>query len=184
MRRRAPLHYWAKANNAHYIAHILSCGQSTENLKAVATELGYGGTPTIATQEAFKREASIALELIVKAVIAFKIKLKISPQHVTRVRPTHDLEKLWVDAQLPKLNEEGLLVLLRAKSILIWSGRYAAPKTDDDFEKEQATESAIRHPANRSEIFSIDWQNFNNVYQVAANEFWKLDNLSHDTGDH
>lgn len=72
IRRRAPLHYLAKANNARFAAYILSRDLPGVSLAKEATEAGYHGTPNIALHEAFRREAAIALELIVKAVIAEK----------------------------------------------------------------------------------------------------------------
>lgn len=175
VRRRAPLHYWAKADNARYAAYLLSLGSQSQLLAEAASNCDYGGSPSIAVGEAFRREAAIALELIIKGVIAAKIQRKTAPAHVVRVRPTHDLSKLWADASLPKLSLESQRLLLRAKSVLYWSGRYAAPKTDDDILKEIAEEDALIGSAGGSPVIKVgiifDWGKFDAIYQIALTEF-------------
>ena len=76
LRRRAPLHFEAKADNARFIAYLLGAALTGEIFDKAKTTLPYGGTPRIAAQEAFAREAAIALELIVKAVIAQQIETR------------------------------------------------------------------------------------------------------------
>jgi hypothetical protein len=67
-RRRAPMHFAAKADNARFSAYLIAT-VSEEEVRRAAGQISYGGTPHIALGEAFRREASIALELIIKAVI-------------------------------------------------------------------------------------------------------------------
>jgi hypothetical protein len=65
MRRRAPLHFSAKADNARFAAYVLWT-MGPEARRRCAEQIGYDGL----LSEAFFREASLALELMIKAVIA------------------------------------------------------------------------------------------------------------------
>jgi hypothetical protein len=96
--------------------------------EVAARETQYNGNPQIALSESFRREASVALELIIKAVIAQRIECKISKPNVPSIRLTHDLVELWEDASLPRLPRADKHRLLIAKIILYWAGRYPAPK--------------------------------------------------------
>jgi hypothetical protein len=91
LRRRAPLHFMAKADNARFVAYVLNQGLSAECTSRIKAAANYGGTPQVAMFEAFRREAAIALELIVKAVIAQNIESGVAPAHIVSVRPTHDV---------------------------------------------------------------------------------------------
>ena len=63
-RRIAPLHFWAKADNARLSAATLwHLCEDDVAVRAVIGEVGYRGTPAIAYEEAFWREAAVALEL-------------------------------------------------------------------------------------------------------------------------
>ncbi len=178
MRRRAPLHFLAKADNSRFSAYVL-WHVDCDYLAAVAEQASYGGTPTVSTREAFRREAAIALELIIKAVIAQRIENQQAQQHITRVRPTHNLPGLWSDARLPKLPDPDYHRLLIAKSILIWSGRYAAPKSDKEFEHERALQEPYEDiVSNNSNLKirrprSFGWEDFDRIYSIASVEFWK-----------
>ena len=181
MRRKSPLHFEAKADNARYAAYAM---HSLDKEVAVrfANDIDYGGTPSIALNESFLREAAIALELIVKAVIAQRIESRTSIATVTKVRATHDLLALWDDAGLQKLQENDLRVLLHAKQVLYWSGRYAATKTDNASIKEDDTEDRVvsrRTGGNLAVLASatLHWDSFNRIYLMAATEFWKVRNL-------
>lgn len=91
MRRKAPFHFLAKAENARLSAYALS--HIFENSAAnFASGAGYCNTPSIAFSEGFIREASIALELILKAILCIKTK-KIPPA-------THDVYELWSQTYL------------------------------------------------------------------------------------
>jgi hypothetical protein len=68
-RRRAPAHHWARAENARYCAFVLWSFPKRHAAKAKAkAKIAYGGTPAVALDEAYKRKAALALELIIKAL--------------------------------------------------------------------------------------------------------------------
>jgi len=128
--------------------------------------------------EGFIREATLALELIVKAVIAQRLELQVAPEGVSTIRTTHDLPSLWKDAGLRTLARKDQALLVAAKRVLIWSGRYAAPKSDADLVREEKAYEAL-FPRTKGSIFSkpadyIDWDGFDRIYQIAAGEFWDL----------
>jgi hypothetical protein len=181
-RRRAPLAFRAKADNARFVAYLLwqearkpplswpwnrPHADPSETLSEAASKSGYYGTPSIAAHEGFLRESALALELIVKTVIAQKIELGCAPSGVVRVRPVHDLPRLWTDAGLPSLSREDQRRLLLVKWLLNWSGRYAAPKTDDQFYQEEAADDALRPPGLLKRNVSWDWEDFDRLYQLA-----------------
>jgi hypothetical protein len=180
MRRRAPAHFWAKADNARFVAYLLARGLSAELLAEMTAKVGYNGTPPIATAEAFWREAALALELIVKAVIAKKIELGIARKHIVKVRPTHDVPKLWDEAGLPQPSSDDQRRLLHAKRILSWSGRYAAPRTDEQYYKEVEDEDALA-PQGRGgrldRIPVLDWENFDRLYRIAIAELTRFGSI-------
>ncbi|MFG1441789.1 hypothetical protein V5F43_01495 [Xanthobacter agilis] len=180
MRRRAPFHYWQRADNARFAARILST--RPEQISATeAAPVDYDGAPSIALLEAFQREASIALELVVKAVIAQQIELGVAQDHVTKVRHTHDVPALWRDAKLPSLTGQDPGRLLLVKTTLMWSGRYPAPKTDKEGAKDYAAIAeyyevvatfgggqSVKRP------FSFEWDDFDRIFCIARDAFWDL----------
>lgn len=174
MRRRAPLHYWAKAQNARFAAYAINT-MDQEAQKRCAEQLGYLG----ALHEAFFREAALALELIIKAVIAQRIEVRLAQRHVVKVRPTHDLVSLWSDAELPRLPPDDLHRLMIAKRILHWAGRYAAPRTDEQADREQEEmapleERPISSRLKARRLRSFGWDDFDRIYQVALTSFVEL----------
>lgn len=176
MRRKAPLHFLAKADNARFAVYVMH-SLGGEAAIRFAGDIEYGGTPSVALHEAFSREAALALELITKAVIAQRIESGTS--EVTKVRATHDLLSLWADAGLPKLQEDDLRVLLDAKRVLYWAGRYAAPKTDEDLKKEEEAEDIVVNRRTGGSLadmanIKLNWDAFSRVYLIAATEFWKV----------
>jgi hypothetical protein len=176
-RRRAPLAYWAEADNARFAAYLLSREMPAGYLPEAAAHVSYYGTPSIAIGEAFMREAALAIELIVKATIAGKIERGEAPKHVVRVRPVHDVPTLWTDAGLPALSQDDRRRLLLVKSLLTWSGRYAAPKKDEDVYKEREEDEAImtggkpRSGLRLVRHVAFDWDNFDRLYQIVLQEF-------------
>ena len=170
LRRKAPLHFEAKADNARMSAYVLS---HIDNNVAdrLALAAGYGDTHSIALHEAFRRESSIALELILKAILC--IKTKRAP------RNTHDVYELWSKAGLPDLSEDDSYRLAEMTEILSWSGRYAAPTNDKNldkpnerFEKHQKTK-----PFGKLKIIApteLGWKEFDAIYQIAVLYFWEL----------
>ncbi len=179
MRRRSPLHHWSRADNARFAAYILAHATS-EALEGHKSAIGYGGSPNIAMHEAFVREASLALELIVKAVIAIRIEGRSGPATLVRVRTTHDVLSLWEsDAGLPVQPEEDRTTLALAASFLRWAGRYAAPKDDAVYEEERRRSDMIAPPPPTGNLRivrgrSISWDQFDRLYVVAAGSFWRL----------
>lgn len=178
-RRRAPLHYVAKADNARFAAYLLwEANKKNGRLKAAANRAAYGGNPRISLTEAFRREAAVAIELMIKAVIAQRIEIGKAKPHVVRVRPTHDLVSLWADAELPTLAAEDQYSLLIARRVLYWSGRYAAPKKDEDFDKEEEALDKIVVPrregmTGKAWLLFIDWETVDRIYGIASKSFWE-----------
>jgi hypothetical protein len=183
-RRRAPLHYEARATNARFAAYVL-WNLDGETKRRNAERIGYGGTPSGALAEACFREKALALELIIKAVIAQRIEGWRAQSHVVRVRPTHNLITLWEDAELPRLPPDDQYRLMIARRALIWSGRYPAPKTDEDGERERKEMAPLAErpdPGSRPKgvkLRSFDWDDFDRIYQIAATAFWALHSEVH-----
>lgn len=181
VRRAAPFHYLAKAGNARFAASLLWNLQGSGH-KGLEDVVPFGGSPDVAIIEAFRRETAFALESIIKAVVAQRIEFAIAQKHVTRVYPTHRLDKLWLDAELPKISLEDYQRLLITTQYLSWAGRYAAPNDDAKFYKDmeeiealdvydEAGESRIRKAR------SFEWSDFDRIYAIAAEEFWSLRKL-------
>lgn len=180
MRRRAPLHFWSRAENARLAAHLLAQA-ATGTASLDLSEIGYGGRPAIAFSEAFLREAAIAIELIVKALIAQQIELSVALPQVTDVRPTHDVPRLWQDAQLPQLprSDKGRLIFM--KQILIWKGRYPAPNKDEDVHRDweqllpyHDTVVNFSNGLKTHRSLSLNWTDFDRIYQTVNIEFLTL----------
>lgn len=174
-RRIAPAHFWAKASNARFSAATLwHLREDDAAVQAIISEAGYGGTPHIAYVEAFRREAAIALELIVKAVIAQQMTMRRADPATEGVPATHDLPALWAQAGCPKLGRDDRYRLLLCKSILIWSGRYATPRSEEAGERENAAFRALQPPTDREGRLRIlrpilfSWPEFNRLYGIAA----------------
>ena len=74
-----------------------------EYTHVVMNSIAYGGSPSVAYGEAFRREAAIALELIIKAVIAQRMTMRCADPAIESVPATHDLPTLWGQAGLTKL---------------------------------------------------------------------------------
>jgi HEPN domain len=171
MRRKAPFHFLAKADNARMSAYALSHIGDDFAAKLTA-DAGYNGSHSIAFGEAFRREASISIELILKAILC--VKRKSAPPS------THDVYQLWTECGLPKLPDDDLYRLAEMTEILYWSGRYAAPNSDNNmikadarFEKHQKTTpfgklKFIEHTP-------LGWEEFSALYNVAAQQFWDLE---------
>jgi hypothetical protein len=179
MRRRAWNHFHAKADNARLTAFIL-WSTNAENADNFASTVNYGGTVSVALGEAFRREASIALELGIKAVIAAQIEYKLAGPALIRVRATHDLVTLWEDANLPQLKSEEASILYHATQILYWSGRYAAPIRDSDFSKQKPT-NAETYPLSKPQEKIrglLDWVSFDKIYNLTAMALWRIFDFS------
>ena len=62
---------------------------------AIPTSVAYGGSLSIAYPEAFRREAAVALELIIKAVNAQHMTMRRPDPATESVPAIHDLGALW-----------------------------------------------------------------------------------------
>jgi hypothetical protein len=118
----------------------------------------------------------------VKAVIAQKIELGIAAPHVVSVRPVHDVPKLWQEAGLPAMSNEDRRRLVKIKEILLWSGRYAAPRSDKQLTELEAEGEALKPKRPPGRLFMeepslLDWANFDRLYQIAHMEFWQPEKL-------
>lgn len=157
-RRREPIYFQMRARNALQAASLL------EKTHIV---------------EAFWREASLALELIVKAVIAQRLEVGEDLGEVTKVPVSHNVPRLWTQAKLPKLVGEDLGRLIRARVNLMWAARYPAPNRDEDGDRDEAelwehaydqlsTSSLFRRP------HSFSWENVDRIFWVANNCFLEI----------
>ena len=78
-RQCAPLHFEAKARNARFSAYCLHKLQQDDleiELYDLTEHIDYSGTYSIALNESYRRESAIAMELILKAVIAARLEEK------------------------------------------------------------------------------------------------------------
>ena len=169
-RSKAPLHWFKRANNARYSAFVLwKVFEDEEIIKRLAEECHYGDSPSVALDEAFLREAAVAIELIVKAVIACK---KLDIPNI------HNLPILWEKAELPKLNKDDQLHLHYLKSVLVWSGRYPTPKKEADWHNEQRERDAILPSPTYSGLKLSRgnmclWPDLDRIYQIASDNFFE-----------
>ncbi len=166
-RRKAPAHFWAKAHNARYSARVL---QSLDEHVAVelAAQSAYRGTRSQALWEAFIREASIALELILKALIC--------AQCGKPPRTTHDVYALWSEARLPSLKNDDWQRLAEMTEVLNWAGRYAAPTGDKKMDEARVryTKHEHRIPLGATYIIEpapLKWSDFDALYQIVLEQF-------------
>lgn len=167
-------HWDTSAAKAWFSAYVLWHMRCESELKALAVEAGHqGGDAGLAIGEAFRRESAIALELVMKAVIARKMRERGADPAKEGVPATHDLPKLWSDAGLPALQREDQYRLLLARRVLVWSGRYATPRSVRAWEDENRDFEAIEYPKSvpRKFVFrapiTIDWTAFDRIYRIA-----------------
>lgn len=149
-------------------------------MSASGSAIGYSGDPSVALHECYRREASLALELIIKAIVAQRLADGSAARHVTRVRETHDLVSLWKDAKLPPLEHRLTGALIVAKHTLLWTGRYAAPKEDEQAER-MAAEAEPYRPVvgtvGELKIYrqiAFGWDEFDAIYQIAQSKLAEL----------
>ena len=157
IRRRASGHFWGKAQNAHRCAGILFKAQES--------------ITDIACYEGFLRESSIALELILKALIA---------EQSNRAPPSsHDVYLLWQKANLSALENDDLMRLSEITETLYWRGRYGAPNKDSDLKK--AAERSSKHQRRKKfgKTFIISelpygWNEFDRLYQIVLAQYHEI----------
>ena len=171
-RKEAPLHYQARADNARLCAFLLyhQKGDSTHYRDSI----GYGGTPEIGFYEGYLREAGVALELIVKAVITVSNrKFKLEGKTTTGMPKHHRLPELWSNAKLPNLLDPDKLRLRAFQEVLEWSGRYPTPKKEEIWDRDiqetmppaMGTSILIRNSV------SLGWEDFDRLYQISSDRF-------------
>lgn len=148
--------------------------QNDSRLVEMAKECNHsGGDCTLATFAAFRRESAVALELIVKAVIANTLEARGADPGTEGIPATHDLPNLWKQTKLPKLSREDRYRLQLVKSVLMWSGRYATPRTVKAWEEENKEFDALKEPPPSPGQFAIQtpvtfgWVEFDRLYQIA-----------------
>jgi len=134
---RALAIYWWKhhAESAWFAAYALWRLDSVETLRETvfdddAVRVRVENTTL---SEAWHREAALALELIIKAVIVSNSQDE-KPEAVFK-KFSHDLPKLWRDAQLPPLAMRDMHSLESMRELLEWSGRYPTPRTAEALER-------------------------------------------------
>jgi CubicO group peptidase (beta-lactamase class C family) len=169
-RANAEGHFSARAENARCCAYILSTHLEDNVSKPSA---GRYGDLRHAAFEGFKRESAIAIELILKALIAHRKQNDPEKNLKSLVTPTHDLRRLWVEACLPSWNDSQELLLLYYTDVLFWSGRYVQPKdikhlhlNEEDWKrlrpKTALGNGFVYHP------IKLDWVTFNGLYDFIA----------------
>lgn len=175
IRRRAPLHFWARANNARMSAFVLWKADRNA-IGALAEEIGYSGATGIAVSESFDREASLAMELILKANMCI----------LTGKAPeaSHDVYALWGKAKLPSLDDDDLWRLAKMTETLYWSGRYAAPlsakkNTQNRDRLERHRRSSRKGGLNIIKPTPFGWEEFDALYGVACHQFFELHDKNH-----
>lgn len=148
--------------------------QDDLRLVEMAKECGHSGDDyTLGVSEAFRRESAVALELVVKAVIANALEARAADPATEGIPTTHDLPKLWKQANLPALSREDRYRLQLVKSVLIWSGRYSTPRTVKTWEEENKDFEALKVPPPTAGKFvfqtpvTFGWAEFDRLYQVA-----------------
>jgi hypothetical protein len=173
-------HWDTSAEKARLVAFLLWQYIGSSKLGELARELEYtSGDTDLAMREGFRREGAVALELIVKAVIANQLELERAPPS-DRVPATHDMPALWRQAELPALSREDRYRLLRFKSVLMWSGRYATPRTAKVWAEENAAFDALDDPSAKSDecVFrtpiTCSWEDFDRLYQMAKARLLEL----------
>jgi hypothetical protein len=176
IRRKAPLHFWQRSNNARAAAWAL--WSLPEGSIPFDEQIGYDGTPRVALYEGFRREAAISIELVIKAVIARQLELGCAKGSTSEVPQSHDIPKLWDVANLPKLDLSGRRLLVSVKWILIWSGRYPAPTNDRSRIQQEAEFDALAPPFKGTfriqKIQGFGWPEFEILWKPAASKFWEL----------
>jgi hypothetical protein len=167
-------HWRSSAAKARFSAYVLWHMLDDSRLIEMARECGHlGGDFKLGIVEAFRRESAVALELVVKAVIANRLQARAADPETEGVPTTHDLPKLWKQANLPDLPREDRYRLQLVKSVLMWSGRYATPRTVKAWEEENRAFDALEEPPPNSGTFifrtpvTVGWTEFDRLYQIA-----------------
>jgi hypothetical protein len=168
-------HWDSSAAKAWFSAYVLWHSGDSITLEKTIIESEYsGGDAAVGLMEGYRRESAVALELIIKAVIARKLRIQNAEPATMGVPATHDLPQLWDIARLPGLNREDQYRLLLLKSALVWSGRYPTPRTERAWDEETKELAALEDPPSapgkivfRAPI-TCGWGDFDRLYQIAC----------------
>ena len=167
-------HWRPSAEKAHFSAFLLWNMQDSTMLNDVIRECDYrNGDANLAVTEAFHRESAVALELIIKAVIAGQLQARGADPEKEGVPANHDIPKLWCEATLPELGREDKYRLLLVKSVLMWSGRYATPRTWQAWAEENKAFDMLEDPPPKPGTYvirtpiTLGWSDFDRLYQMA-----------------
>ena len=167
MRRNAFDHYHARAENARACAWVLANAGESVSLQTVP---GYSGSTSIAWYEGFLREASLAIELLLKAAICLRIEAGARPPSVPMI---HDIPKLWLDAGLKRSPDAKVRHHLeRFRVALEWSGCYpvASNATKEASDGEALLVDAERRQSGKLTVYRsspVDWCSFELVWTHA-----------------
>lgn len=167
-------HWDSSAAKAHFAAFALWQMRKSGQHEALAVESGHNSTEaSLGLIEAFHRESAVALELVVKAVIAKQMRERSDDPAVEVVPATHDVPKLWQQAGLPPQIGDDLFRLHLVKSTLMWSGRYSTPKSAKAWQEENKAFDVLENPTGKKRDFTprtpigFDWDDFDRLYQIA-----------------
>jgi hypothetical protein len=178
-------HWESTAEKARLSAFLLWHSCEPKRISALQRDANYPSADAgLALMEGFRRESSVALELIVKAVIAERLKIQGAPRSI-RVPISHNLPNLWADAHLPDLDATDRYRLLLVRSTLMWSGRYATPKSAKAWNEENMAFAEVVnsiYPKQMGKLrainpISYDWGNFDRLFCIARNELNRLQKL-------
>jgi hypothetical protein len=170
------------AAKARFAAYVLWRMRDDPSHLEFARECDHAiGDTSQGIYEAFGRESAIALELIVKAVIARKLRERGADPATEGLPAIHDLPELWKMAGLPILKGDDLYRLQLVKSVLQWAGRYPTPRNVKVWEDETKEFTALNDPSqDEAKIkfrkpITISWEDFDRLYQVAHKAlYWTL----------
>jgi hypothetical protein len=167
-------HWDSTAAKARFAAYVLWRMREGSLHAEMARECGHeNGDADLALLEAFRRESATALELVVKAAIASRLRARVADLASEGVPTTHDLPELWQEAGLPTLSSEDSYRLQLVKSVLLWAGRYATPRSVKAWEQENKEFEALEGPPIdhiESEFrtpITLGWEDFDRLYQIA-----------------
>ena len=169
--RMSPTALWSRADGSRYVAYCiwtLRQGQTIDpepiggDLEGAKEALFWG----------WLRESSLALELILKSVLA---QTKLDQESAPSVPSTHNVPQLWKMAGLPKTSWQQEYFLASAYQVLSWAGRYSAPRkgTHDLFENRESIRPRIKLGRGTTPApVKMDWDSFDTLYQIAQNAYF------------
>ena len=168
LRARAPVHFWNFASRARVCAWTL---WNAIDDPPDASVIGFRPSTAGALHHGWQRERSFALESIVKAAIAAQRQIAQDKRPPSK---THDVETLWGEAKLPKLNRDDKWRLRKTSQLMDWEGRYATPASLKK-DRSQSLETLLPRHMNGWIVGSsppFGWDEFDRLYQVAEQSFF------------